>query len=367
MAADSGSAEGRRPGPDGARLRVLRAGLLLASLLLVVGVGELIARILVPDLPPRRPALSPEEQADLPVLRTLPDLMGRDVRGQHRGVLFRTNAHGLRGPDVPVQPLPGTRRIGIAGDSVTMGWGVPEEGAYPALLEERLEQASPGTSWEVLNAGMAGLDTRRAINRLMHYDRVYQLDLLVYGFTNNDIENEHFEKRLDGEVQKRMLERTRSAMRSPSRLWRLVWPRILSLGESMSTERGTRSEELLYNYFHNEAAWAVITGALDELAAHARESERCAVVFIHTQLVQLGGLHPYTPIYDRVAAAAGARGLFVVRSDDRFAGAYEPHLWVSYFDAHPNAEGHALLAESLAEGVRALPERCWRGADARGR
>ena len=36
---------------------------------------------------------------------------------------IRTNAWGLRGPEVP-PPVPGQRRILFLGSSVTLGWGV---------------------------------------------------------------------------------------------------------------------------------------------------------------------------------------------------------------------------------------------------
>ena len=37
-------------------------------------------------------------------------------------------------------------------------------------------------------------------------------------------------------------------------------------------------------------------------------------------------------------------------------------LWVSAFDPHPNAEGHALLARAALDALRAMPATCWNGA-----
>ena len=48
---------------------------------------------------------------------------------------------------------PGEDRIVVGGDSVTMGAGVWERQAYPALLEARLNERAEGIRYEVLNLG----------------------------------------------------------------------------------------------------------------------------------------------------------------------------------------------------------------------
>ncbi len=61
----------------------------------------------------------------------------------------RTNAHRLRGgPLASEVPM----RIIALGDSVTFGWGVAEEDAWPARLQHHLTEA--GLEVEVLNAGV---------------------------------------------------------------------------------------------------------------------------------------------------------------------------------------------------------------------
>ncbi len=66
-----------------------------------------------------------------------------------RSFTVRTNAQRLRGG--PVGPKQGTRIIAL-GDSVTHGWGVAEDHAYPARLQAVLADA--GLQAQVLNAGV---------------------------------------------------------------------------------------------------------------------------------------------------------------------------------------------------------------------
>jgi len=50
------------------------------------------------------------------------------------------------------------------GDSLTAGQGVSEEEAYPAVLEEKLQQS--GYNWQVINAGISGETSSGALTRI---------------------------------------------------------------------------------------------------------------------------------------------------------------------------------------------------------
>ena len=50
------------------------------------------------------------------------------------------------------------------GDSLTAGLGVAEKQAYPALLEEKLQQN--GYNWQVINAGISGETSSGALSRI---------------------------------------------------------------------------------------------------------------------------------------------------------------------------------------------------------
>lgn len=78
-----------------------------------------------------------------------------------RSYRVSTNADRLRGPAIGPK-APGTTRIVALGDSVTHGWGVTYEEAYPARLEAVLR--ARGHAVEVINAGVPAntLDTMEA-------------------------------------------------------------------------------------------------------------------------------------------------------------------------------------------------------------
>ncbi len=75
-------------------------------------------------------------------------------------------------PEPPAPPAPvaqpariGTRaRVVVLGDSLTAGLGLPPNEAYPALLQQRIDQA--GLRYEVVNAGVSGDTSAGGLSRL---------------------------------------------------------------------------------------------------------------------------------------------------------------------------------------------------------
>lgn len=59
---------------------------------------------------------------------------------------------------------PGRPRIVALGDSLTAGFGIPADEAYPAALQDRLDEA--GYGFEVVNAGVSGDTTAGGLRRL---------------------------------------------------------------------------------------------------------------------------------------------------------------------------------------------------------
>jgi hypothetical protein len=118
--------------------RVLFPALLLANtLIVIVLLAELWGRTIVDD----------GMQFDLEMWKYARDvkmispdpLIGHEHRPNRRthlmGVDFATNSRGLRDREFALEHEPGVIRIVMLGDSVTLGWGVPEESTFAKRLE----------------------------------------------------------------------------------------------------------------------------------------------------------------------------------------------------------------------------------------
>ncbi|HVH17328.1 MAG TPA: SGNH/GDSL hydrolase family protein [Myxococcota bacterium] len=337
----------------------IAAGLALAAAAtaLALGAAELAVRIALPDTAEPQQTLHAPLPPDLPELQTVWDLASPNVRGAYMGVLHRTNSLGVRGPDLPLVPAPGTFRIALIGDSIAMGQGVDEDETYAARVARLLAADDLQHAYEVVNLGISGVTAPHAADRLSSVGALYHPQLVVYGYTLNDIEGPAYRpatrpERLENRRQLARFER------SPSALLRAIWPRLVVAWSAFFPLRGSYERELADNYRENPAAWREVEAALGRVAAESRELGACALLFLHPRLQDLTWLHAFTPFYDQVADAARARGFHVASGFDALRGEHAASLRFSKDDPHPNPEGHRLLAQALHDAIRALPPEC---------
>jgi hypothetical protein len=102
-------------------------------------------------------------------------------------VPYSYGSQGFRGELTQTSP-PGTVRILCIGDSMTFGSGVGEEQAMPHQLAEVLNEASPSTRYEIVNAGVGGYGPAQQLSYLREIiDRVEPDFVLHQYLAANDI------------------------------------------------------------------------------------------------------------------------------------------------------------------------------------
>ena len=114
-------------------------------------------------------------------IQTLNTYTAREVE-----YVLRTNALGLRGPEVEVPKPPGTLRILAMGGSSTVGPGAKVEQTYVHRLARLLKSRFPGRTVEAVNAGVDGY---RAEHGFFHFQRDLrhlQPDLVIVAYDVND-------------------------------------------------------------------------------------------------------------------------------------------------------------------------------------
>jgi hypothetical protein len=101
--------------------------------------------------------------------------------GRYPWVPVRTDANGFR---VPAEEPPASgRSILFVGDSVTFGFGVLAEDAYPTLFGQRV-----GRLGDVRNAAVPGYNLTQAIKTIQRFVEQHgKPELIVYGLCLNDI------------------------------------------------------------------------------------------------------------------------------------------------------------------------------------
>jgi hypothetical protein len=99
----------------------------------------------------------------------------------------RVNSLGLRDDEIPLAKPAGERRILALGDSFTFALGVRFEDLYVQQLEALLAKQHPGERIQVINAGIAGYNTRQELIRLLVQGFALSPDVITIGFYFNDL------------------------------------------------------------------------------------------------------------------------------------------------------------------------------------
>ena len=99
---------------------------------------------------------------------------------------FIANGDHMRNPEVPVARGPNDFRVLSLGDSITFGWGVRYEEAYPTLLAGLLREALPGREVHVLNAACSGYSIHQGFAMLRRRGLKYRPDVVTIWFGWND-------------------------------------------------------------------------------------------------------------------------------------------------------------------------------------
>ncbi len=101
-------------------------------------------------------------------------------------VLVTYNERGLR--DRPILPkAEGEYRILALGDSVTFGWGVPQNQIF-AFRVEQLLQGRLQRPVRVINSGVGGYNTVQEVTYFKQEGITFQPDLVMLTYIQNDIE-----------------------------------------------------------------------------------------------------------------------------------------------------------------------------------
>jgi lysophospholipase L1-like esterase len=111
-------------------------------------------------------------------------------------VRYRINEQGFRDRSRALPKPPDVFRILALGDSVTFGYGVEQDEAYPSQLEALLAERPSDARVEVLNLGVGGYNAYNEAALLAGRGRDYQPDLVLVQFCINDLNDPtlHFDR-----------------------------------------------------------------------------------------------------------------------------------------------------------------------------
>jgi lysophospholipase L1-like esterase len=248
-------------------------------------------------------------------------------------VLVTYNERGLR--DRPILPkAEGEYRILALGDSVTFGAGVPQ----PEIFTTRLEQLLPGRldrPVRVINTGVGGYNTVQEVTYFKREGITLQPDLVLLTYVGNDIEENRgpFNPWAGPKSVKDMV------MKLFGKLWSY---RLAHHTYRYAVLNQLKKESS--NPLQGGKGWKQSMSALGELVAKCEENNIPLIVFFRRS-------HPdeNRPLFEDVVRHV--QGFPVKDMGTWYEGLDESSLVLSKVDGHPNAEGHRVMAEHMADDI----------------
>jgi lysophospholipase L1-like esterase len=276
---------------------------------------------------------------EVKVRDTNPDLGHRHrprAEAQLMGVDVRTNARGLRGPEIAEAAAPGVARIAFVGDSTTLGWGVAEKDTFANQVIADLVKA--GRKVDGFNLGVGNYNTTQELALYREVGAPLKPDIIVLTYFINDAEP----MPSYGDT---------GWLSTHSAAWVVLGYRVDSVvrqfGEAPDWKRYYRDL-----YAPNAVGWQQTEKALGGFAATARAGGARLLVFNLPELRELKP-YPFGDVTARVRTAVERNGVPFYDLLPTVENLPPATLWVTVPDPHPNA--NAMKAFTSGMIPRLLP------------
>ncbi len=244
------------------------------------------------------------------------------------------------------EAVEGEAALVAIGDSITFGWGVRAERAWPARLAAAL-------GGRAVNLAVPSYNLHQSVLRLHRHSGQLEAGLVVLGFYTNDLLPAERPEALAAELrrelpawarQERGLRRYSFVLNQASRAYeRRRWSQQL-FGEVASVNAVIREQA---------SSPAALRGAALDLEGLARSCEELGARCVVALIPSMPGLplDPMTDLLDAVGGAASEAGLEVVDLTPTLQSIPPERLYVLPGDLHPGEEAHEAIAEALARAL----------------
>lgn len=276
-----------------------------------------------------------------------------------RESIVHTSEEGYRIAAVEAD-LPEDRiRVALLGDSTPFGYRVDYEDTYGERFRLRMEAAT-GRSIELRNYAVPGYNAKQELKIFLDHATRYRPHLVILHNDHNDAQETGFG------YPPGYLTPTYGNNPLRSALLKLVIRRGRILQNRLTAMRDDRGHEYFEGYIVRGPLYEEFLGSRAELAAELQRQGIPGIAVLFNAFVKSDGdSEEYRQLHRKLDDAFTAMGFHVL---DLYP-AYQEILaregwtdlsewWVAKepIDGHPNPEGHAFIAETLAEFVLSRPE-----------
>jgi lysophospholipase L1-like esterase len=266
----------------------------------------------------------------LPVADVREYVLKPGVSVKHRGATWTTNSRGMRDREYALEKPEGMVRVALAGDSIGAGWGVEDGQGFEPTWERRLNQDQPPV--EVWNHAVPGLAPGQRWEHFTREGWASKPDLVVFQGSPADFG-------WDDRKLRSLLPKG------------IGWDVSAYQDAFKIAKIKPGGDEDLYKNALRPHREAILAGVYRTVADDCRSR---GVASVWLLLPRVGKAAPLADRLKLVELAKQAGFSKVVDLSDTFDGLDPAKLAIGPDDFHPNAQGHARLAERLDEATRSL-------------
>ena len=256
--------------------------------------------------------------------------------GTYMGVPVSINSTGLRDRDYSFDRPSGAVRVLMLGDSITFGWGAPEDGTTSTALERRLNAGTGPMQYEVINTGVGNTNTAMQVAYFIHRGYRFQPDIVVLNYFINDAEETP--KKRDN--------------------WLTSWSyaAVFLAGRFDILQRTYFGKADWQEYYRDlyrpeSRGWQEDERSFTELAAFCRSKGIRLMVVNYPELHELAN-YPFPEVTSRIAGLAERERLPFLDLLPSIRSEVPTSLWVTPTDSHPNAKAAELFSAAIVEMLR---------------
>jgi len=259
-----------------------------------------------------------------------------NAQAELMGVPVRTNSLGMRSPEIGPK-ADGVARIAFVGDSIAMGWGVPEEQTFVHQVLSIL--AAQGRKVDGFNLGVGNYNSTQELSLFREVGAPLKPDIIVLCYFINDAEPmPHYSE--NGWLDEH------------SAAWVVFRYRMDSLlrqfGEAPDWKHYYRG---LYN--PKAAGWIQTKKALSQFTVEAHDIGAKLIVFNIPELRELKP-YPFGDVTAKVQEIFEKQGVPFVDLLPSVENLEPSTLWVTPPDPHPNGKADTAFAKQMATEIATM-------------
>lgn len=247
---------------------------------------------------------------------------------------IKTNSFGLFDREHKIAKTPGTRRVAIFGDSITMGHGVLQEQRFSNLLEDQLN-ATGKHRFEFINFAVPAYFLTQTFDQVMNQAQIFHPDVYVLAISD----------------------------RTVGLIWGNHLVRLVHDGKSLKYDflQAVVKEAGVQKSDSNEfCTWKLApyrkNTVRDMLLRMNAQAEQYSAKFLVVLVPSVQSQAALDASFRFIRESLAGTGLTAVDLSDTYKNKDYEKLRLNWFDPHPNAGTQKMIARNFYEKLRQNPD-----------